>query len=85
MSSPITYYLTLPTSLRDEWGFFESRGYAPAMPGVEIAYNVERQVHVMAVTEHEAWEFKEEWEGSEASGTCMADLSAVYDFLDQIV
>ncbi len=83
MSSTHTYELHLPADLFQSWDWFVSRGYAPELTGTLISEGDDTAV--FGFTEPEAWEFRDEWEGSEASGTCMADFSAVLIFLDSIV
>jgi hypothetical protein len=78
------YTLTISRGLYDDWGFFEDRGYLPAIPG-ELLTEWREEV-TFGVTEPEAWQFREDAESlGEGFLACVADPSPILDFLDSIV
>ena len=89
------YEWPIPAYLIEDWGWFESRGYLPAMPGTLVETDLDgvgRYVaYSLEVSEHEAWEFSEAcWrleEGFLTFLTCASPpvVRAVRGWLDQIV
>jgi hypothetical protein len=84
MENSYAYTLTIPRNLFDDWGFFEYRGYLPALPG-ELITEWREEV-TLGLTEPEAWEFSQACENlGEGFLACVADPSPILDFLDSIV
>jgi len=88
----MTYILQIDADLFDNWGFFEARGYLPAMPGTledSCAWNAGMcrwEAH-FTLTEAEADEFAEACEAlGEAFGACIAPdhLRDLTDFLYEV-
>ena len=87
------YTLTLPYSLFINWGFFESRGYLPGMPGEQITetpeepLSFERPSEVsLGLSESEAWEFSQACDDlGEGFGTCVADMSSILNLLESTI
>ena len=86
------YEFQIPAFLLDDWGWFQSRGYLPAMPGIVASTELDGHgrytAYSLEVSEVEAWEF------SEACGclgedflTCASPqvVDTVRGWLDQIV
>ena len=57
------YEFNLPAFLLEDWGWFQSRGYLPAMPGTLVETDLDGAGRYVAysleVSEFEAWEFSE--------------------------
>lgn len=86
----MTYTLQITTELFEEWGFFEARGYLPAMPGTledDCCWNHRNgrwEAH-LTLTEAQADEFRDACEAlGEAFGTCVHPLRDITDFLYDI-
>lgn len=87
------YTLTVPYSLFTNWGFFESRGYLPGMPGDQITETPEEPLSFerprevsLGLSESEAWEFSQACDDlGEGFGTCVADMSGILALLGSII
>ncbi len=80
------YTLTLPQDAAGRWGWFESRGYLPEMPGTPLVSDADTLT--LGLTEPEAWDFQTAAEElGEAFLTCAGEILAgpVLQLLDEII
>ena len=97
--SPYAYKLTITKGLWDNWGWFETRGYLPKLPGIllgtmdtltaaEECLLPNEIEYTLGMQEHEAWEFDDACKDlGDDFGTCLGkrDLRMLQAFRDEIV